>query len=145
MVIRCLFMGAVSMFASAFSPQQATPVPTFRVPNTNSGHPAGPPIQVEDCRLRYSGGLLLATTGNLIIEFTNEGRVAANLIRFRVTWGADGVDYIREKGHFSPGITIKKEYRQSEGMLISPLFSHPHVRCSIESIHFEDDSVWTRP
>jgi len=119
--------------------------PILNVPNTSTAPPAGSPIQVEDCKLRTNGGLLLAKTGRLIIEFTNESALTADLVRFRITWGSNDAAFIRDQGSFGPGITVKHEFKQSAGALISPLFTHPNITCSVESVHFKDGSQWTRP
>jgi len=124
---------------------QQSPPPTLNVTNTSNQAPSGPPVEIEDCKLAMIGKLLVAKTGKLTIEFTNEGKVVADLLRFRVMWGADGVAFIRDQGSFAPGITVKHEFRQSEGELVSPLFSHPDLRCFLESAHFIDGTMWTNP
>ena len=59
--------------------------------------------------------------------------------------GRNSTAYIRDEGSVAPGVTVKHKFRQSEGELISPLFSHPDIRCSTESVHFADGTVSTRP
>jgi hypothetical protein len=135
------FAASVSIAGAA----QPSPPPTLNVPNTSTAPPAGPPIQIEDCKLREIGGPLLAKTGNFVIEFTNEGTVTADLVRFRVAWAADKFAFIRDQGSFSPGITVKHVFKQTRGALISPLFSHPDLRCGVESVHFKDGTQWTNP
>jgi len=121
------------------------PPPTFGVPNTNPVPPDTSPVQLESCRLGTRGGELMAKTGDLEIQFTNEGAVAADLIRFRVKWSEDDTAYIRDQGKFSPGVTVTHKFKQSRGQLTSPLFSKPHIRCAIETVHFVDGTVWTNP
>lgn len=124
-----------------------TPPPTFGVPiQSTSAAPPGPPIEIEDCKLLSRGGVLLSTTGILEIEFTNESAITANLIRFKISGNAGTYGYIREVGTFSPGITIVKRYKQTVGFLISPLLVHnSNLRCSIDSIHFVDGTIWNAP
>ena len=122
-----------------------TPPPTLGVPNTNPKPPATSPVQVESCKLATHGGEVVAKTGDLEIQFTNESSVIADVIRFKVTWNGDEVAYIRDAGKFSPGITVKHKFRQSEGQLTSPLFARPKVRCAVETVHFVDGSIWTNP
>lgn len=138
----CLAMAAASVFFSGTAGAQ-TPPPTLNVPNTSTGPPSGSPIEVEDCKLQYQGGLMLAKTGKLVIEFTNEGDVTADMVRFRVAWGTNDAAFVRDQGKFSPGVTVKHEFKQSEGALISPLFSHPDLQCTVQSVHFADGSTWT--
>lgn len=102
-------------------------------------------MQVEDCRLAYEGNALVAETSWLRIDFTNEGHVAGDLIRFRIQQGTNEPNYIRDVGTFSPGITIKHKFGQLAGQSVSPLFSGPNIRCGIESVHFVDGSIWTEP
>lgn len=144
---RFLLALALGIYATMQSPSTAapSPAPILNVPNTSNVAPAGPPVEVEDCKLQSLGGLLIAKTGKLQIEFTNEGSVAADLVRFRISWGSSEAAFIRDQGKFAPGITVKHEFRQSEGALISPLFSHPHLQCSVESVHFADGTQWTNP
>jgi hypothetical protein len=138
----CLVIVLAAVFASSAARAQ-TPPSTLNVPNTSTAPPSGSPVEVEDCKLHYQGGLMLAKTGKLVIEFTNEGSVTADMVRFRIGWGTNDAAFIRDQGKFSPGVTVKHEFKQSEGALISPLFSHPNLQCSVESVHFMDGSIWT--
>lgn len=133
----------LSFFPGAALGQTAPPI--LNVQNANTAPLSGDPIEVEDCHIQELGGMLLARTGLLEIEFTNESRVTADLVRFRIKWGEHGVAYIRDQGKFSPGITIKHKFRQGEGRVVSPIFSHPDLRCSVQSAHFVDGTTWTRP
>ena len=130
--------------AAATEPGQ-TPPPTFGVPNTNPRPPSTSPVQVESCKIATRGGEVLAKTGDLEIQFTNEGDLTADVIRFRVRWSGDDTSYIRDAGRFSPGVTVTHRFRQARGQLISPLFSRPNLRCAVETVHFTDGSVWTNP
>lgn len=58
------------------------------VPNTGNAPPTGSPIQIEDCVAGNDGnGLLAKSDGRFKIVFTNESRVPADLVRFRVDYG----------------------------------------------------------
>lgn len=146
-----LRMGAVLLtilfpdFASAFQSPTPTPnaAPALGIPNKATAPLAGSPIQVESCYLDYDGNALVATTGKLEIKFTNEGSVVADLIRFKVTWEQDHIAYIRDVGTFASGIEISHKFRETEGETFSPLLTHLNVKCSVESAHFTDGSVWT--
>ncbi len=122
-----------------------TSAPALNAPHGGSQRVGGSPVEVEDCKLQENGGLLVGHTGKLTIEFTNESSVKADLVRFRIEWGKDNVDFIRDQGSFAPGVTAKDEFGQSEGVLISPLFSHPDFHCSVESVHFVNGTTWARP
>ena len=122
-----------------------TPPPTLGVPNMNPKPPSTGPVQVESCALRLHGNELAAKTGTIEVQFTNEGAVEADLVRFRFDWGSDSTAYVRDVGKFTPGITVTHRFRQSAGEFVSPIFGKPKVRCSVESVHFSDGSVWTNP
>jgi hypothetical protein len=141
---RCFLAIVLATAFASISAQAQTSPPVLNVPNTNNAPPSGSPIEVEDCKLRTEGGLVLAKTGKLVVEFTNEGNITADMVRFRIGWGTNDAAFIRDQGQFSPGVTVKHEFKQSQGALISPLFSHPNLRCSVESVHFTDGSIWTR-
>jgi len=142
---RCSLAIMLAILSASAAARAQTPPPTLNVPNTSTAPPSGSPVEVEDCKLHYAGGLMLAKTGKLVIEFTNEGNITADMIRFRIGWGTDDAAFIRDQGKFSPGITVKHEFRQSEGALISPLFSHPNLHCTVEAVHFVDGSTWAMP
>jgi hypothetical protein len=114
------------------------------LPNAGRG-PAAPPVQIESCSLQLQGSELAAKTGQVEVQFTNEGAVEADLIRFRFDWGSDSTAYVRDVGKFSPGITITHRFRQSAGEFVSPVLAKPKIACSIEAIHFSDGTVWNNP
>jgi hypothetical protein len=114
------------------------------VPNTGNAPPAGSPIQIEDCVAGNDGGALLAKSdGRFKIVFTNEGRVPADLIRFRVVFGDESFA-IRDSGVFSPGVTITHAYKHRGGNVYSsPLFASAKLGCTVDAVHFKDGSEWT--
>jgi membrane-associated protease RseP (regulator of RpoE activity) len=75
--------------------------------------------------------------------FTNEGRVPADLIRFRVDFGNESIA-IRDSGIFSPGVTITHVYKHRGGNVYSsPLFAPAKLSCTVDAVHFKDGSDWT--
>lgn len=115
--------------------------PTLGVPVTHTGN-AGPPVEINECKLLYTGGLLVGSTAGVQVEFTNDTEKTADIIEFRVTSGAQG-GIVRDVGTFSPGIEIKHHYRSGDGqMMFAPIFSHPHIQCAVETVHFKDGVVW---
>ena len=114
------------------------------VPNTGNAPPTGSPIQIEDCVAGNEGnGLLAKSDGRFKIVFTNEGRVQADLVRFRVDFGDESFA-IRDSGRFSPGVTITHVFKQRGGNVYSsPLFASATLRCTIDAVHFKDGSEWT--
>src|ERR1700730_4540546 len=115
--------------------------PTLGVPVTPTGA-VGPPVQIDVCSLRYAGGWIVGTSAGVEIKFTNNSKVTADVINFQVNSGDQG-GVIRDVGKFSPGIEITHRYKEGDGqMMFAPIFSHPHINCSVESIHFEDGTVW---
>ena len=72
----------------------------------------------------------------------NESPTAANLIEFLVTDGTRSV-LIRDVGRFSPGVEIIHKFPNQTGASIySPLFSHPHITCQAQEVHFVDGTTW---
>jgi hypothetical protein len=92
-----------------------------------------------------SGSELVATTSSVEVQFTNEGDVTADIVRFRFAVGPDAVSYVRDVGKFSPGVTVTHRFRQAEGETVFPLLARPKVKCSVETIHFIDGTVWVNP
>jgi type II secretory pathway component PulC len=102
------------------------------------------PIQVEDCKTPYVGGLLLAETiEKFTIVFTNEGSVTADLVRFEIHLGQEDI-FIRDVGKFEPGITVTHVFRKRGGNVVtSPLFAPAPFYCGVASAHFIDGTDWT--
>ncbi|MHB8178700.1 MAG: hypothetical protein ACYDA5_08845 [Vulcanimicrobiaceae bacterium] len=107
-----------------------------------AAHTGPPPVQIYSCTLQMIGNLLVGQTGQLQIQFTNESNVVADVVRFKIDWGNGKVAYIRDAGTFSPGITIKHNFRHTVGTLVSPIFSHPHISCGIAAVNFTDGTSW---
>lgn len=135
--------GAVLLLLLRASPTSAhgataTPVPVFG----NSVNSELPPIVVNDCQFYYRGSLLIGVAAGMRIEYTNESPTSANLIEFLVTDGTRSV-LIRDVGKFSPGIEIIHKFPKQTGAYIySPLFSHPHITCRAQEVHFIDGTTW---
>lgn len=91
-------------------------------------------VLVEDCRA-------VVETRELTIEFTNRGKIAADLIRFKVYWSRGNSSYIQDQGTFPPGMTIKHRFKMSDED-ISNLGDYANVVCNVEAIHFVDGSKW---
>lgn len=73
--MRCLgFVFGLVLFVPVVVCVAQTP-PTLNVQNRSTAPPAGSPVEVEDCKLQEIGRLLVAKTGKLIVEFTNESNV----------------------------------------------------------------------
>ena len=120
----------------------AVNAPTLGVPNNPNGSTQSA-VQLEGCRLETDGNPLLARTGKLVIQFANEGAMEADLVRFSVRY--NGTDFfIRDVGKFSPGIEIRHKFDDLSGRYVF-LAKTPLVDCAIDSVHFADGSVWSRP
>ena len=117
---------------------------TLGVPNTGNAPPIGPPIQIEDCVAGNDGGALLAESDRRFkVVFTNEGRVPADLIKFRIDFGNQSLA-IRDAGKFSPGVTITHVFKRRGGNVFSsPLFAPARLSCTIAAVHFVDGTEWT--
>jgi hypothetical protein len=127
---------------------QADTPPTMGAVNSQASRQVDiPPIILDACKIEYSGGLVLGTTGKLDVEFTNESSVVADLVRIRVNL-MDSITNVRDVGVFSPGVSIKHKVRNEQGeTMVFPFFggkkNRPH--CSIVMVHFKDGSTWMSP
>jgi hypothetical protein len=116
--------------------------PTLGVPVTPTGA-AGPPVEIDECKLLYSGNWVAGQSAGVQMKFTNDSILVADVINFRVTATGGESGIIRDVGKFSPGIEITHTYKEGNGhMMFAPLFSHPHLECTLASVHFADGSVW---
>ncbi|MGH7708858.1 MAG: hypothetical protein ACREM8_02965 [Vulcanimicrobiaceae bacterium] len=130
----------------AMAPARADSPPTLTVPNTSNVPPGGSPIEIESCTPRTTGGLLVSQSdGNFNVVFTNEGAVAADLVRFQIDYGSERL-FIRDVGHFSPGVTVTHVFRRRGGNVVSsPLFGGTSFSCTVAAAHFVNGSEWTPP
>ncbi len=86
----------------------------------------------------------VSTSNGIAIEFVNESTQAAKLVNFDVNSGGQHF-VIRDVGTFSPGVSIKHEYRNGSGQaFVLPAFIAPNVRCEVASVEFADGSTWRR-
>ncbi len=50
---------------------------------------------------------------------------------------------IRDVGTFSPGVEITHRYTNGSGQaFVLPAFIAPQIKCSVESVHFADGTLW---
>lgn len=116
--------------------------PTIGIPVTPTGA-AGPPVEIDECKLLYSGNWLAGESSGVQMKFTNDSTLAADVINFRIAATGGESVIIRDVGTFSPGTEITHTYKEGNGhMMFAPLFSHPHLDCTVASVHFGDGSVW---
>lgn len=136
------FLLAVALACSLIVPRVAVADPSLGIkvaPTTNDG----PPVEINECAVLYRGGWLVGQAAGVKIEFTNDTDKKADVINFGVSDGGSHGGNIRDVGSFAPGIEVRHKYRAGDGMMMfSPLFSHPHISCSVVSVHFEDGTVW---
>lgn len=84
-----------------------------------------------------------ASTG-IAIEFVNESKQAATLVNFDVRSAGDQF-VIRDVGTFSPGVSIKHQYRNGQGQaFLLPQFIAPKVSCDVASVTFADGTIWRK-
>jgi hypothetical protein len=84
-----------------------------------------------------------ASTG-IAIEFVNESNQEATLVNFDVN-SAGNQFVIRDVGKFSPGVSIKHQYRKGQGQAyILPDFIAPKISCGVASVTFADGTVWRK-
>lgn len=111
-----------------------------------------PPITINACGPKLdsgsnqnAGGFTLSSKSEGIhIEFTNESSNTASVVNFAVD--SNGQQFvIRDAGTFSPGVSIKHNYRNGEGQaFVLPQFIAPKINCRVSSVRFTDGSVWER-
>jgi len=136
-----LFAGAIAATLFIGSPLCGSADPTIAVPVTPTGA-VGPPVEIDECKLLYSGNDVAGVSSGVYLKFTNDSTLTADLINFKVTAGSEG-GMIRDVGTFTPGIEITHQYREGSGhMMFSPLLSHVSLDCSVASVHFKNGSVW---
>ncbi len=84
-----------------------------------------------------------ASTG-IAIEFVNESNKPATLVNFDVQSAGDQF-VIRDVGTFSPGVSIKHQYRNGQGQaFLLPQFIAPKVSCDVASVTFADGTIWRK-
>src|ERR1700724_1697928 len=134
-----LLLGGV--LAVVLTPIPSVADPSIGVPVTPTGA-TGTPIEIDECKLLYSGNDVAGESAGVSLKFTNDSKLTADLINFRVTAGSES-GMIRDVGTFTPGIEITHHYKEGSGhMMFAPLLSHVHLDCSVASVHFTDGSVW---
>ena len=116
-----------------------------------------PPVTINSCgpilnkntqQTQHIAGLPIpipaSTSSGIAIEFVNESAQTAKLVNFSVKSGGDRF-VIRDVGTFSPGVSIKHEYRNGAGQaFILPAFIAPKVSCHVASVEFANGSVWRK-
>jgi hypothetical protein len=131
-----LVLVSLALASAAFATAQTTASPI----TINS---CGPKLDSDSGQ--SAGGVTLSSKSEGIrIEFTNESSKTANLVNFAVD--SNGEQFvIRDVGTFSPGISIKHNYRNGEGQaFVLPQFIAPKIKCRVSSVRFTDGSVWER-
>ncbi|MDQ2908074.1 MAG: hypothetical protein M3R44_01830 [Candidatus Eremiobacteraeota bacterium] len=99
--------------------------------------------EVSNTPTQSIAGIPIASSSSgIAIEFTNESQKTADLVNFAVD--SNGENFvIRDVGTFSPGVSIKHEYRNGSGQaFVLPAFIAPHVNCRVASVKFTDGTVW---
>jgi hypothetical protein len=118
----------------AMASREALAQTPLGIPNTGNAPPSGPPVQIEDCVAGGTGGPLISESDRRFkVVFTNEGPIAADLIRFRIDFGTESLA-IRDVGSFAPGVTITHVFKRRGGNIYaSPLFAPAKLRCSVDA------------
>jgi hypothetical protein len=136
-----LFAGAIAASLVIGSPLCGNADPTIAVPVTPTGA-VGPPVEIDECKLLYSGNDVAGVSSGVYLKFTNDSTLTADLINFKVAAGSES-GIIRDVGTFTPGIEITHQYREGSGhMMFSPLLSHVSLDCAVASVHFKNGTVW---
>lgn len=157
------------LFAIAAIAMQMGSVPAFGEDATSGGTPptapaaaATPgsevmppgmvsPVQIDNCRLEYNTGggfgligLLVKSTGQLKIKFTNEGGKQITTVRFRVNLDSQTLS-VRDVGKFSPSVTVDHGFKDYAGTMSFVFSRQPQPKCHVTFVKFADGSVWGLP
>lgn len=107
-----------------------------------------PPVQIDACKVAYGSDALLAQTGQLRIRYVNLGPQPATIVRFKVSYSNNngpGELHVRDIGTFAPNVEINHGFKELQAVALSPSFSKTSVVCSVDSVRFQDGSLWTAP
>ena len=95
------------------------------------------PVQIEGCRVLNTKSYVSAYKP-IVISFTNERPVSANVVSFTITYG-ERTERVTDKGVFSQGVRIEHAFNG---------FYNAHYRgpapneCTVDYVHFSDGSAW---
>jgi hypothetical protein len=143
---RCTHVIAIGVLALVATQASSLAEPVTGVPAAGSASP----VTINNCGPKLSGGSqtqvagiqLAQSSAGIRIEFTNESTKVADLVNFSVD-SAGQQFIIRDVGTFSPGVSIKHEYRNGAGQsFVLPAFIAPKVTCKVASVKFTDGTVW---
>jgi hypothetical protein len=98
------------------------------------------PVSINDHLVTENKG---ATSARFYHRFTNEGPVAADVVRF-IVYPGDGAkpQVITETGTFSPGVGIDRE--DNLGARTSAM-GVGKPSCTVSYVHFTDGTSWAAP
>ena len=142
----CLVAPVAALTALLGSSAAASADPTVGIPPTGSVSPVTintcGPILNNSPGTQVAGIQLAQGSSGIRIEFVNESTKTADLVNFAID--SNGQQFvIRDVGTFSPGISIKHEFKNGYGQaFVLPAFIAPHVKCSVSSVKFTDGTLW---
>lgn len=147
-IIAAIASSAAIACAFAIVPNLAAADSAPAVPPAGGASPitinsCGPIINDKNATTNIFGVPVPASMSSGIqIEFVNSASVAATLVNFAVDSAGDHF-VIRDVGTFSPGVSIKHQFRNGSGQaFVLPAFIAPNVTCRVDSAQFSDGSVW---
>ena len=104
----------------------------------------GPIIDKNQTQNYFGVNVPVSTSSGIGIEFVNESKQTATLVNFAVDSNGDQF-VIRDVGKFSPGVSIKHQYRNGQGQsFVLPAFIAPKIKCHVASVEFADGTVWRK-
>jgi hypothetical protein len=131
-------VAAAALVAAASSAVGATSTPPVTI---NS---CGPIIDKNQTQNYFGVNVPVSTSSGIGIEFVNESKQTATLVNFAVDSNGDQF-VIRDVGKFSPGVSIKHQYRNGQGQsFVLPAFIAPKIKCHVASVEFADGTVWRK-
>lgn len=121
--------------------------PCYIAPVSADTTTSGPPFELNECKVLYSGGWLLTQPIGMEVQFANDTTTVADILNINVYDSAGNeTASIRDVGSFAPNVEVKHRYRTGAGQLqFTPLFApnQSRVSCVISRVHFTDGTVWS--
>ena len=95
------------------------------------------PVHIEGCRILNTKSYISAYKP-IIISFTNERPVSADVVSFRVRYG-ERTERVTDKGVFSLGVRIEHAFN---GFYNAQYRGPTPTECVVDYVHFVDGSAW---
>ncbi len=95
------------------------------------------PVHIEGCRILNTKSYISAYKP-IIISFTNEHPVSADVVSFKVKYGGR-TERVIDKGVFAQGVRIEHAFN---GFYNAQYRGSTPTGCTVDYVHFTDGSAW---